>query len=63
MFDDAAPAPVPTFSNVHAAVEWAAAHGRTGPDETLTTKSMTPRRSENISCDLLKTLLAKSIVA
>jgi hypothetical protein len=35
MFDDAAPVPVHMFSNVHAAVEWAAAHGRTGPDETL----------------------------
>jgi hypothetical protein len=37
MFNEAAPAPVPvpTFSNVHAAVEWAAAHARTGIDETL----------------------------
>ena len=35
MFNDAAPFPVPTFSNVHAAVEWAAGHARTGIDETL----------------------------
>mgnify|MGYP006328702231 FL=1 len=35
MFNDAAPVPVPTFSNVHAAVEWAAAHARTSLDETL----------------------------
>jgi hypothetical protein len=28
-----------------------------------TTKTMTPRRSENLSCDLLKTLLRKSVVA
>jgi hypothetical protein len=33
IFSDAAP--VPTFSNVHVAVEWAAAHAHTGPDETL----------------------------
>ena len=35
MLNAAAPFPVPTFSNVHAAVEWAAGHARTGIDETL----------------------------
>ena len=35
VFNDAAPVPVPTLSNVHAAVEWAAAHASTGLDETL----------------------------
>jgi hypothetical protein len=35
MFNDAAPVSVATFSNVHAAVEWAAARARTGIDETL----------------------------
>ena len=38
MFNDAAPFPVPTFSNVHAAVEWAAGHAHTGIDETLNNK-------------------------
>jgi hypothetical protein len=33
--NDAAPVSVATFSNVHAAVEWAAARARTGIDETL----------------------------
>jgi hypothetical protein len=35
MFNESAPVPVPTFANVNVAVEWAAAHARTGIDETL----------------------------
>jgi hypothetical protein len=35
IFNVAAPMQVPPFSNVHAAVEWAAEHTRTGLDETL----------------------------
>jgi hypothetical protein len=57
---DAAPAPVPTFSNVYVAVEWAAAHARTGPDETLNYEdddSEEERRHilqyiENIACEI-----------
>jgi hypothetical protein len=35
MFNDATQVYEPTFSNVHAAVEWAAARARTGIDKTL----------------------------
>jgi hypothetical protein len=35
MFNDAAPLPVPNFSNVHAAVEWAAAHAHSDIGEMI----------------------------
>ena len=63
MFNDAAPFPVPTFSNVHAAVEWAAGHARTGIDETLNNKDDGSEDGCKVSCDQLRTLLAKSGVA
>ena len=42
LFNDAAPFPVPKFSNVNAVVEWAAGHARTGIDETLVNEDDAP---------------------